>query len=60
MRIMRLFKKNEIFRFKNSTATWKMAVEFLSFFRSGCRILKPKVAVTLVRTPTSCPLNTLA
>ena len=27
-----------------------MAVEFLSFFWSGCRILKSKVAVTLVRT----------
>ena len=38
------------YRLKNSTATPKMAVEFLSFFWSGCRILKSKVAVTLVRT----------
>ena len=38
------------FRLKNSTATPKVAVEFLSYFWSGCRILKSKVAVTLVRT----------
>ena len=42
-----------------------MAVEFLSLFWSGCRILKSKVAVTLVRTlrryvtnsGRTCPLN---
>ena len=40
---MRLTIENEIFRSNNSTATWKMAVEFLIFFGVAVEFLSQKL-----------------